>query len=118
MAVIISAKNDYDAYACEGKYEENMKHSGTLAQREEKANKVELARKVFAELGITYNEGDNGKVWTVWLNGAKIVFFPSSHKWKHRASAWTALAKGVGLKSMFEYTNNLGDTKIMMEFKS
>lgn len=104
--------------ACEGKYEENMKHSGTLAQREEKANKVELARKVFAELEITYNEGDNGKVWTFWLNGAKIVFFPSSHKWEHRASAWTALAKGVGLKSMFEYTNNLGDTKIMMEFKS
>lgn len=95
-----------------------MKHSGTLAQREEKANKVELARKVFAERGITYNEGDNGKVWTFWLNGAKIVFFPSSYKWKHQASAWTALAKGVGLKSMFEYTNNLGDTKIMMEFKS
>ena len=54
-------------------------------------------------------------MWTFWLNGAKIILYPATSKWKHQASTFSDVAKGVGLDSLFKYLNELGETKVNIE---
>ena len=75
----------------------------------DKAQYRALSLRIFKGFKIDYQIVDGGRRWTFWVNGAKIIFSPATHKWRHQVAAWRNKAKGEDIQSMFEYLNSLGE---------